>query len=433
MNGNDNNFFGYTEKNAGRTVQNVTSDMWEPISAGAPTGKNTASGRAQQQQKDTPVRKSPSSNNRQSTQTKKSASSKGKSPEKKKQTKKAPSDVTQDRISEGGKKTGAVNRAKAEGKKKKSAPSDNKKTVGTKKREPKGRDTRNLEQQREKQRAKNLSKSNLEYKEQRKSGQSHDDISKDTTRRKRKRAKNIAVVTICIVVLLVAGFIGAYVYTEGAPVAVISIEGESRYKDKKIIEAADIYVGINMLTVREKEVNESVTKKLPYISSVEVDYQLPDTLLLKIVPTQEKYLITNGEGYICVDDNDKILSVKKKKLTDGRYRINGLEPQTGAAGEQFVPAEANLEKYNKVKELTVALSEIEGFSSGIIDVTDLKNITYTYDSRIRIYIGEGKSPDNQFSLAMEVIKDSASDGQTGYIDMRFSDKAYLALGSMDIR
>lgn len=432
MNGNKNDYFGYSEKNVGRTVRNVTSDMWEPISTGTPTGKTAPTGRSAQPQKDTPVIKNTSAKGKQGTQTKKSASSKGKAPERKKQTKKAPVDVTQDRISEGGRKPTPKKQQKPEEKKKKSYTKTKKNTVGTKKREPKGRDTRSLEQQREKQRAKNLNRSRLEYNEQRKSGQSHDDISKDTIKRKKKKAKIIAVVTTFIVVLFVAGVIGAYAYTEGAPIAVINIEGENRYKDKKIIEAANVYVGLNMLSVREKAVNEAVTKKLPYIAEVEVDYQLPDTLLLKVTATQEKFLITNGEGYICVDGSDKVLSVKKKKLTDGRYRLDGLEEQTAATGEQYIPNENNIEKYNKAKELVLALEKVEGFSSGIIDVTNLKDITYTYDSRIRIYLGEGESPDKQLSLAMEVIKDSASDGQTGYIDMRFSDKAYLALGSMEI-
>lgn len=430
MKGNDNNFFGYTEKNVGRTVQNVTSDMWEPISTGTPARKIAPAQRPAQSQKDTPVRKNTATDKKQSTQTKKTASKK--TADKKKQTPKKSVDVTQDRISEGGRKSAPKKQTKAEEKKKKSPAKSKKSVVGSKKREPKGRDTRSLEHQREMQRAKNLNKSRLEYNEQRKSGHSHDDISKDTIKRKRKKAKIIAVVTTFLVVLFVAGFIGAYVYTEGAPVAVINIEGENRYKDKKIIEAAELYVGINMLSVREKAVNEAVTKKLPYISEIEVDYQLPDTLLLKVTATQEKYLITNGEGYICVDGNDKVVSLKKKKLSEGKYRIMGLEEQTATAGEQYVPAENNLEKYNKAKSLVAELEKVEGFSSGIIDVTDLKNITYTYDSRIRIYLGEGETPDKQLSLAMEVIKDSASEGQTGYIDMRFSDKAYLALGSMEI-
>ncbi len=432
MSGNGNNYFGYTEKNVGRTVQNVTSDMWEPISTGSPTGKTASAKPDSQIKKDTPVRKNTPANKKQNTQTKKAAAPKGKAPEKKKQTKKDSFDVARDRISEGGKKTAPKQQTKKQEKKKKSPSKSRKSAVGTKKREPKGRDTRNLEQQKELQRAKNLNRSRLEYNEQRKSGHSHDDISKSTIKRKKNRSKLIALVTTFIVVLFVAGVIGAYAYTEGAPISFINIEGENRYKNEKIIEAANLYTGLNMLSVREKAVNEAVTKTLPYIAEVEVDYQLPDTLLLKVTSTQEKILITNGAGYICVDETDKILSVKKKKLTDGRYRLDGLEEQTVATGEKFVPSENNLPKYSKAKELISALGAIEGFSSGIVDVTDLNNITYTYDSRIKIYLGEGDSLDKQLNLAMEVIKDSASDGQTGYIDMRFSDKAYLALGSMEI-
>ena len=72
-------------------MQNVTSSMWEPISAGPAL------------QKDTPVRKNTSA-----PKTEKPAKSTGKTSSNTKKTaqsKKKTVDVTQDRISQGGKKT----------------------------------------------------------------------------------------------------------------------------------------------------------------------------------------------------------------------------------------------------------------------------------------------------------------------------------------
>lgn len=435
MAGNKNNPFGYTEKTVGRTVQNVTSDMWEPISTGAPV------------RKDTPVRKNTSA-----PKTEKPAKSTGKTSSNTKKTaqsKKKTVDVTQDRISQGGKKT----QQKKTDTKKKPPASDSKKKTAEKskktsspakkkapKREPKGRDTRNisegrreLSQQIEKQRAKKRNRSTLEYIDERKSGSSHDDLSKKRSAKKRKKSKLSSFGAILAIVVFFGVCIGAYIYSKGAPVVNINVEGETVYEKEEIIRAAGIYPGVNMLSIREKTVNGAVTVNLPYVSSIEVDYQLPDTVLLKVTPTVEKYMIVNGETYICIDETDKVVSLKKKKMTEGKFRIEGFEQQAATEGETFVPTENNAAKYERAKEIISVISSVEGLSSGTLDLTDEKNITFTYESRMKIYLGACEKLESQLRLAMEVIKDGANEKQTGYIDTRFGNKAYMALGSMEIK
>ncbi len=423
----NNPFDGYSEKSVGRTVQNVTSSMWEPISAGAP------------EKKDTPVRKNAEQARKKTSQTAKNPAS-----VKKPASKKKPNvDVTKDRISEGGRK---VERP-AEGKKKKSASSakDKKKSspkekspVGSKARQPKGKDTRNIESrekrtiaQKEKKRARERAKSVERAKQQSREGISYDEMRKKTSRTRRLRRKIIAAVTVLVSLVAVAFCVGAYVYEKGAPVAVINIEGESRYKDKKIIETADIHVGINMLSVREKTVNSAVTKALPYIRDVQIDYQFPDTLVLNVTPTEEKLLIIGETGYICLDEEGKILSLKKKKLTDGRYLVEGFKQQKVKAGEYFIPSEKNKEKYDKAKEIVAVIEKTGKFKKGTIDVSDLENISVLYDSRINIYLGNCSRLESQINFAMEIIEndEDIKNGQSGYIETRYEGQATFKPGS----
>lgn len=423
-----NPFGGYDERTAGRTVQNVTSSMWEPISAGPSL------------QKDTPVRKRP-------VQTKSSdlKGSKNTEQTKSKVKKGAGTDVTADRISEGGKKAPKPSQKKkstkkAAGKteKKKSAPKD-KKPVGSKSREPKGRDTRNISEreeqirlQKEKKRARERAKSREKAKEKSRQGVSYDEMRRKKSRATRLRAKIVACVTVLAVIAVVACGLGIYAYQKGAPVATININGESPYKNEKITEAAGVYVGINMLSVREKNVNKALTKALPYIKEVQVDYQLPDTLNLNITPTQERLLISGTNGYICLDKDGKVLSLKKKKLTDGRYLVEGLEEQTAEAGEAFIPSENNKEKYEKAVMIASVLEESGKFTKGIINVADLKDITVVYDSRINIYLGDCSRLEVQLESAVNVIEkdEDIINGQTGYIETRFEGQTTFKPGSM---
>lgn len=427
----DNNpFGGYSEKNVGRTVQNVTSSMWEPISAG-PSGM-----------KDTPVKKNGGQARKSAHETPKRAPT-----QKKAQSRKpAGTDVTRDRISEGGKNTqgpGEVKKKKSSKTasapaKKKNSPKD-KRPVGSKSREPKGKDTRIFSDreekariQKEKKRARDRARAREKAQKKSRQGVSYDEMRKKKSRATRLKAKIIAAVTVTVSLIVVACCVGVYAYQKGAPVAVINIVGESRYKNAKITEAANVYVGINMLSVREKKVNDAVTGSLPYIKQVQVDYQFPDTLVLNVTPTQERLLISGSTGYICLDADGKVLSLKKKKLTDGRYLVEGLEEQTAETGRNFVPTENNKEKYEKAKEIASVLESSGKFPKGVINVTNLKDVTVIYDSRINIYLGDCERLESQIESALNVIEkdEDIINGQTGYIETRYVGQTTFKPGNM---
>jgi hypothetical protein len=76
-------------------------------------------------------------------------------------------------------------------------------------------------------------------------------------------------------------------------------------------------------------------------------------------------------------------------------------------------------------------AENAGLSKGTIDVTDLQKITFTYDGRIRIYLGDAKNLSDKMEFASKTVAVAAPDKQTGYIDMRFSERGYFSEGSMD--
>ncbi len=420
----NNPFGGYGEKNVGRTVQNVTSSMWEPISAGPSV------------QKDTPVRKS-------TEQTKKSSAKAPKDvpSQKKPRAKKPSADVTRDRISDGGKKaqgTAPKKKSPPPEKKKKPAPKA-KRPVGGKEREPKGRDTRNLDRRqeqarinKEQKRARDRARSREKAERQSQRGVSYDEMRNKRSRTARLKAKAIAAVTVVAVLLTVALCVGVYAYQQGAPVAVIDIVGESPYKNKKITETANLYVGINMLSVRERKVNAALTKELPYIKDVQVDYQFPDTLVLNVTSTEEKLLISGESGYICLDRDGKVLSLKKKKLTDGRYLVEGFEKQGAVTGEDFIPTENNKAKYEKVREIVAVLEASGKFPKGTVNVTDLKDVSVVYDSRINIYLGDCARLEAQLEDAINVIEkdEDIINGQTGYIETRYEGQTTFKPGSM---
>ena len=286
------------------------------------------------------------------------------------------------------------------------------------------------EYQHQLQNKRNVDRSNEMYRAKRDKGASHNEIINENSVKKQKSRKIRNIISIIMAVIFVAAFICVYSYSKGAPVQKIVIEGDSIYTDKQIIYVSGIRKGDNMLGIKKKQVCGDIETKLPYIYEAEVNFTLPDTVTISVVPTTEKILINNKNNYICLDDNNKIVSLKKKKLTSGLYRIDGFEAEKAEQGTFYEPAEENEDRFVLSKQIVSCLEQSGLIKSAIINVSDLNDVQITYESRIRIYLGKCEDVESQLALAVETVKHAASGKQKGYIDMRYSNTAYFSEGSM---
>ncbi len=412
----DSTSFGNTKGyNKVRQPQNISSSMWEPISTGTQPKKQTAD--SQQKSKKKPdtqkTAQAPISEGRPQAKSKKQNN-----PQPKKSSSQKP-----------GEKKSADKKSPA------------KKKPSQKSRVPKGKPVtkemmqeiaKNSEKAKDMRQQSQLRKSRRDYDEQLRQGKSHNEISKKRAGEKKKKRRIRTLATVLLFLVFVAGFFCAYFYAKGAPVANIVVEGESAYKAEKIISAADLEIGLNMFTVREGKVNKKVTAELPYIHSVDIKRKLPDTIIVTVEPTKDKYLIAGDKGYICLDENLKVVSNKKRKLTDGSFRLLGLEAQEVEIASEFEPSENNKEKFELARKMVSAIESKGIMKKAEINLEDLSDVTVTYDSRIMIYLGDCKDLENRISLASDVVETAASQGQTGYIDTRYDGRAYFNEGTMKV-
>lgn len=413
----------YMDKNGYNKVReprNITSDMYVSISEGRPTerksmpaaqkSQRTAQQKAEKQARSTPISEGraqsakPKQNN--NTQQKKPVASKKKPPKKSRTPKGEPLSKKEAEMRQPQKKKQAQNK--------------------------KANEKARQENAKKARRQQELKKNRLDYDKQIENGRSPNEISKKRAAQKKKKRRIRSIVTVVLFLVFIFAFVGIYSYTKGAPIANIIIEGESVYENEQIIESAEISVGLNMLSLREKAINEKVTTSLPYIHSVEIDRKLPDTVTLTVTPTKEKYLIVNDSGYICVDEHEKILSLKKKKLQQGFFRIYGFEYQKVTKGEMYQPSQSNAEKFALVKKIVSALEANGTIKKAVIHVADTDNVKVLYNSKVMIYLGDCDKLEQQINLACNVINETVTDNKTGYIDTRYDDRAYFNEGTMEI-
>lgn len=281
------------------------------------------------------------------------------------------------------------------------------------------------------------------------SGKSKDAAKVILAKRKRFLRKSKNFLSAFLVFLFAFSLAFAYCYYEGAPIKNIIVDGKSDYDSDKIISVAEISRGQNMLTVREKQVNEKVTAALPLISQVTLRYNFPETIELQVISTKAEIIIKNGSTYTCIDRTGKIVSLKKQKLQKDQFLVTGIKHDPFKVGDYFdivVPEKVENEdeqatqlrltkqkeklKYDTVKQIVSLLKDKKIYPCKI-DISNLEDIQVVYDSRIRIYLGDETRLDFKIDTAHDLMKDNEANSDVAYVEVRYSGKNYYLAGRME--
>ena len=394
--------------------KDITSDMWVPISAGATKENAPHPGNLTDRQK-------PVSNREQSRKKKRP-------PQKKRPAQSA--NTAKKRAPQNGERT--KNRPAPQ---KSQNPPRRERTQNTHAQRAAEQKRRKIEEQRKRKQNENerrrYEKASESYDRQRKQGSSREEISKKRAKKKR-RSKRFYAVTITAATLFAAVIATlVYCFAIGSPVKTITADGKSVYSSEEIVSACGIVAGENIFTVSEKKVNTILTSALPYIGSVELKREFPDKLTLTVTATSEKYLIPNSSGYICLDGNEKVLSLKKQKLKTGVYRLDGFKGQSVKTGTTYEPCAEDQKRFENAKTIIAAL-ENEGLKkANVLKLASTDSIIVVYDRRFNIYLGSVDNIEKKISLAARVIKENVTKTNTGYIDVRYDSRAYFNEGNMN--
>lgn len=411
-------FGRYTENGKGRVAgpKNVTSDMWTPISTGKSSEETEAVRKVSQERAEPSAPK--------------------KAPQKKKPSSAKSKSGQSGLISEGRKNSKDSKKADKKSKKKKKAPK--------KSRIPQGRPISEMEDERTESKKKKkpsktrrhqqLSRAERNYEDGIREGKSPGELSKERAGYKRKRRVRQNFIIIAVFLIFALAFAGIYTYSKGAPVGVITVEGDSIYTSEQIVSASGLEIGVNMLSLKEADINAKVSSALPYIDSVQVKKKLPDKVILTVTSTSDKLIFVNkAKDSVVTDGNGKILrDGKGVKLADGLYRVYGIEWESADTGTVLVPTADTKEKYDLAVKIAEAFEKKGVILRGTVNVSDTSDIRVYYkngNTETMIYLGRHYNVEERVSFACDVFSVSAI-GKSGYINARSDDQAFYGEGTM---
>lgn len=222
------------------------------------------------------------------------------------------------------------------------------------------------------------------------------------------------------------------------------------YTEDEIIAALGIETNTSLFGFSTTEKTAQLQTQFPYLDNVEVNIQLPGTVIIKVTPATERFACMYSGGWVVLSDSLKILRSDISQpagltvlscslpadfaLTPGTF-VEPVSYNSLLEGETETAETAHQDATEILMELLDEL-EAEALSDGVtvLNISDLSDISFTYQDRIQVLLGNSNRMDYKVRLAAVAILDpekglAASDKGTLDVSYQQTDgeiKGYFA-------
>lgn len=287
---------------------------------------------------------------------------------------------------------------------------------------------------------------------QQKTQLSRDEV-RSINRRKRERKRKIrrAVLTvgavlcsvvICVLLLVLLVF----------KIETVTVKGDTKYLDEMIIDAGGIVTGEPLYFAKINEAERNIPQALPYIKSVEIEREFPDTVIITVKATEDAAAFSTQGGYIVIDESGKVLNesasivsenipvIKNLTVEDAplgktiSFKEDIIEPSTNEEGEvEEIPEEEINKHFKSLVQVLSALKEAGLKRIGEISLKDTENIKLVYDNRITLLLGDVSDVDVKLKRAEIALKseDEKNAHATGTLDLSQEGRATFSAGTQN--
>lgn len=250
-------------------------------------------------------------------------------------------------------------------------------------------------------------------------------INKRKIRRKRK-IKRIAFLVALALAVICAGIV--LVMSVFFKIETITVKGDKVYSQKEVITQSGIETGDNLFTVNVDDLNEKLTKSLPYIDKVTVERELPDTLIITVKSTREVAALQTQTGFILLDCNGKVLDNDASMLRESVALVSGVSAKDVTEGETVVLSNESI-----TEDFITLLKGINESGTTLltgIDYTKSGEFELRYDDRITIKPGSVDNISVKLKRAMAAIEkeNEINSYSEGVLDLKTEPYAYFSPG-----
>lgn len=205
---------------------------------------------------------------------------------------------------------------------------------------------------------------------------------------------SILIVLVCVAVSLTILF----------KVETIEVVGNKYYSSEDIIKKSGINKDENIFLCSEKTTNKNLSSDFPYIDNIKLKRDIPNKIIICVNETQESAFVKFNDKYAILNSNDKVLDIidsKKDNLTE----IVGVNISDATVGKEIQFEDAT--KQNIVKDIQNVLSTEKLDKITQIDVTQLDNPSFVYNSTLKVQLGSSSDDiSKKVNFAAKIIAKS---------------------------
>ncbi len=224
----------------------------------------------------------------------------------------------------------------------------------------------------------------------------------------RRIIRIISYVSIVAIVLIIGVILSLTVLFK---TQAYEVSGLTKYTEEQIIDACGIKKGENIFLAPKRPAENRIKKAFPYVEESNVSFKIPDTIRIAVVEAVEGYLIkVNQTEYLVISTRGRILD----RITDvSQYNLPIFIGPTLTSGEI-----GDYVSYEDDKVVTMIESITQTFADngyqGIteIDATNMADISFTYENRIKVKLGIPEDLDYKIRTAMIIINDKIDSNTT---------------------
>lgn len=247
--------------------------------------------------------------------------------------------------------------------------------------------------------------------------------------------KKLILRLLTVAAVAVALFVGCSIFLK---VENIKVSGAEKYDEWLIREASGIEVGEGLLTFGKARAAGRITEELPYVKSVRIGIQLPDTVNIHIEELEVVYSAQDQDGgwWLLTSDGrivEKTSESKAKKNTlllgfqllepAAGEQAEAFEPETeetNESGEEVVITVTNKDRLDTALEIIYQL-ELNGIigKAASLDVTDMGSIELWYGTQYQVELGDPGQIDFKIAAMKQAISQMGSH-QSGVLDITFT-------------
>lgn len=202
----------------------------------------------------------------------------------------------------------------------------------------------------------------------------------------------------------------------------IEVKGNSIYTADEVIKASGIEKGDNLFFINGIAAGSRVAVKLPYVDSVQINRGLPSLVIIEVTESKAVGCVKVGDELWSVSSSGKFLSSITQDDSSHIAMISGINVSDAATGEHI---EAASGEENKLAYLTDILYQIQarGLLGKVaaIDMSDVNNPTFEYDSRFLVKLGAMDNTEYKFGKMLSAVSQLSAD-DAGTLDVSTGDK-----------